>query len=376
MLSLRFETTEHNQNTNTMKKHLFLITALLLTTTMMTSCFKDRPDTSKEGLYVGIIGFNDELHSKTLKILNDQTKDDMKKFVDDLNMSAGTILYHAVNTAIDKIEAVTPPSDLVNVSVITFTDGLDQGSYVLNDNYSNNDDYLNALSMRIRNTYISDVPISAYSIGVRGNDVIDVNSFRRNLEKLSSSSDNVYEVESMSEVGDIFANIAQELYSQSSTYDVTLKLPAPNPGTLIRFTFDAVTDAAESTMYIEGTYSRQNNQGLLNEVQYVGLQPCGPVIYATSSGIFDEFTFVDLLTPEGNQVSTNSTKQWNYIPSSYTWQNNSEFTPSGNTVVKEEFKSALVMLVLDCSSSLSTDFQSVKNAARQFIETLNGNTHQ
>ena len=129
-------------------------------------------------------------------------------------------------------------------------------------------------------------------------------------------------------------------------------------------------------MYIEGTYSRQNNQGLLNEVQYVGLQPCGPVIYATSSGIFDEFTFVDLLTPEGNQVSTNSTKQWNYIPSSYTWQNNSEFTPSGNTVVKEEFKSALVMLVLDCSSSLSTDFQSVKNAARQFIETLNGNTHQ
>ena len=359
-----------------MKRNLFLVAALLLTSVAMTSCFKDKPDTSKEGLYVGIIGFNDELHTKTLKILNDQTKDEMKEYIDNLSMSNGTILYHAVNTALDKIETITPPNDLVNVSIVTFTDGLDQGSYVLNDNYNSNDEYLNAVNNRIKTTYISDVPISAYSIGVKGNDVIDINSFRRNLEKLSSNGENVFEVESMSEVGDIFANIAQDLYNQSSTYDVTLKLPAQNPGTLIRFTFDNVTDANESTMYIEGTYSRQNGNGLLNEVQYVGLQDCGPVIYATSSGIFDEFTFVNLLTLEGDQVPSTLTKQWNYIPSSQAWQNNSEFTPSGNTVVKEEFKSALIMLVLDCSSSLNNDFQSVKNAARQFIETLNGNMHQ
>lgn len=359
-----------------MKRNVILLAAMLLATVAMTNCNKDKPDTSQEGLYVGIMGFNDELHSKTLKILNDQTKDEMKEFIDNLSMSNGTILYHAVNTALDKIEEVTPPSDLINVSVITFTDGLDQGSYVLNDNYNSNDDYLNAVSNRIRTTYISDIPISAYTIGVKGSDVIDVNSFRRNLEKLSSEKDNVYEVESMAQVGNIFANIAQDLYNQSTTYDVTLKLPAQNPGTLIRFTFDNVADAAESTMYIEGTYSRQNNQGLLNEVQYVGLQNCGPVIYATSSGIFDEFTFVNLLTIDGEQVPATLAKQWYFIPSIETWQNNSEFTPSGNTVVNEEYKSALVMLVLDCSSSLSNDFQSVKNAARQFIETLNGNTHQ
>ncbi|MBR3711048.1 MAG: hypothetical protein IKM99_08820 [Bacteroidales bacterium] len=359
-----------------MKRNVILMAALLLTSVAMTSCFKDKPDTSQEGLYVGIIGFNDELHTKTLKILNDQTKDEMKEYIDNLSMSNGTILYHAVNTALDKIESITPPADLINVSVITFTDGLDQGSYVLNDNYNSNDDYLNAVSNRIKSTYISDIPVSAYTIGVKGSDVVDINSFRRNLEKLSSNEENVYEVESMSQVGTIFADIAQDLYNQSSSYDVTLKLPAQNPGTLIRFTFDNVEDATQSTMYIEGTYSRQNNKGLLNEVTYVGLQDCGPVIYATSSGIFDEFTFVNLLTPDGEQVPATLTKQWNYIPSSNAWQNNSEFTPSGNTVVKEEFKSALVMLVLDCSSSLSNDFQSVKNAARQFIETLNGNTHQ
>lgn len=349
---------------------------LLGLATMFISCGKDKPDTSKEGLYVGIIGFNDELHTKTLKILNDETQEEMKTFIDNLSMNNGTILYHAVNNALDKITSITPPEDLINVSIITFTDGLDQGSYVLNDNYSSNSDYLNAVSQRIRTTLINDVPISAYTIGVKGSDVMDVATFRSNLEKLSSNQDYVYEVESMAQVGNIFSNIAQELYNQSSTYDVTLRLPAQNPGTLIRFTFDSVTDAAESTKFIEAVYSRQDNTGVLNEVTYEGLQDCGPVIYAKSSGIFDEFTFVNLLTPEGEQVSTTSTRQWNWVESNQVWQNNSEFTPSGNTVTKEEFKSALVMLVLDCSSSLSSDFQSVKNAARQFIETLNGSTHQ
>lgn len=350
--------------------------ALLLTSTMLTSCFKEKPDTSKEGLYVGIIGFNDELHTKTLKILNDATKDEMKEFINGLSMSNGTILYHAVNTALDKIESITPPSDLVNVSVITFTDGLDQGSYVLNDNYSSGEAYLNAVNNRIKTMTVGDMPISAYAIGVRGSDVNDPVIFRRNLDKLSSSIDNVYEVENMTEVGGIFANIAQDLYNQSSTYDVALKLPAQEPGTRIRFTFDNVNDATESTMYIQGTYTRENNQGILYEIEYVGLQDCGTPIYATSSGIFDEFTFVNLLTPEGEQVPATLTKQWNWVQSTESWQNNSEFTPSGNTVVKEEFKSALVMLVLDCSSSLNNDFQSVKNAAIQFIQTLNGNTHQ
>ena len=351
---------------------------LLGLATMFISCGKDKPDTSKEGLYVGIIGFNDELHTKTLKILNDETQEEMKTFIDNLSMSNGTILYHAVNNALDKITSITPPEDLINVSIITFTDGLDQGSYVLNDNYSDNDDYLDAVSQRIRTTLINDVPISAYTIGVKGSDFQDYDGedFRHNLEKLSSSQDYVYEVESMTQVGNIFANIAQELYNLSSTYDVTLKLPAQKPGTLIRFTFDSVTDAAESTMFIEAVYSRQDNTGVLNEVTYEGLQDCGPVIYAKSSGIFDEFTFVNLLTPEGEQVSTTSTRQWNWVESNQVWRNNSEFTHSGNTETKEEFKSALIMLVLDCSSSLGNDFQSVKNAARQFIETLNRNTHQ
>ncbi len=363
-----------------MKRNLIVMAALLLgMTTCLTSCFKDKPDTSKEGLYVGIIGFNSELNTKTMKLLNDANKQDMIDFVNGLSMASGTALYHAVNTALDKIEAVTPPQDLINVSVVTFTDGLDLGSYRLNDNYSSEEAYLEAVHNRIHTLKVGEqqVPISAYTIGVRGSDVTDVAEFQQNLIKLSSDNDNVYEVGNMSEVGNIFSQIAQNLYSQSYQYNVTLKTPAPNPGTMIRFTFDNVEKAEDSQQYIEAMYTVENNQGILYEINYVGLQCDNELaVYATSEGMFDNFAFNNLYTTEGQEVQTTFTKQWRWIPSTETWQINSEFSPSGNTDKIEEFRSAIVMLVLDCSSSLNNDFQSVKNAAIQFIQTLNGNTYQ
>lgn len=363
-----------------MRRHLLHIAVLALASTLLCSCGKDKPDTSKQGLYVGIIGFNSEITSNTLTLLNSSSKGDMERFINNLTMEDGTILYHAVNNALDKIEAVTPPEDLLNVSIITFTDGLDQGSYMLNDNFSSGEAYLNAVSSRIRSSHIGEnmVPISAYSIGVRGEGVNET-SFRQSLEKLSSNPhENVFLVDNMSQVGQIFGNIAQNLHQQSSSWDVTLKTPAPEHHTRIRFTFDNVADASESQRYIEGMFLNNQVDGscLFSNITYVGLQDCGSIIYPTTEGIFVYFTFSNLFTTNGDQVYTSNTKQWNWSPDDQTWVNNAEFTPSGNVVTHEEFKSAIIMLVLDCSSSLGNDFQSVKSAACQFIETLNGNTPQ
>lgn len=361
-----------------MKRHLFLIAALLMTTTLMTSCSSDKPDTSQQGLYVGVLGFNSSITSNQLTLLNSSNKEEIKNFINNLTMEDGTILYHAVNTALDKIETITPPQDLINVSIITFTDGLDQGSYMLNPNYNSGAEYLEAVSTRIRTTSIGEnaVPVSAYSIGVRGEGVNEI-TFLNSLKKLSSDPiHNVYLVDNMSEVGQTFGDIAQNLYHQSSSWDVTLKTPAPENNTRIRFTFDNVDNAYFSQRYIEGVFLNQNGTCLFNNISYVGLENCGNVIYPTSEGIFFYFTFNDLYTLDGEQVYTSNTKQWNFDPLTLSWVNNNEFTPSGNVVTHEEFKSAMIMLVLDCSSSLGADFQSVKSAACQFIETLNGNTHQ
>lgn len=364
-----------------MKRRFLAVAAIMLTFGMFfcTSCKKPHlapNETPEEGLYLGIVGFNDQLYTLPMSLLNQNTKFGFETFVDDLSMENGTILYHAVNTAIDNLTNAVIPEDLINVSVVTFTDGLDQGSYLMS-NYSSGSEYLSAVNHRIKNEKVGGMNIAAYSIGVRGSDVSDVNTFRTNLEQLSSDPEhNVFEVTSMSEAGEHFAEIARQLYNQSTYYNVTLKMPAQEPGDVIRFTFDDVENAQSSNCYIEGTYSRMNGNslGVLNNVEYVGLDCMnGSTVSATSQGIFDLFSFRNLLLPNGEQVPMDHVKQWKYIPTIEQWQNNSEFTQTDNTEVVEEYRSALIVLVLDCSSSLSSDFANMKSAANQFIETLSGN---
>ena len=362
-----------------MRKHILSVAVLALAVMLTTfsSCRKPKAEDNtpaKEGLYLGIVGFNSDLYTMPLGLLNQDTKREFVNFVDGLAMQNGTILYHAVNTGLNSLAAAKIPENLINVSVVTFTDGLDQGSYILS-NYNSGSEYLAAVNSRINNELIGGTNISAYSIGVRGSDVADVESFRNNLNKLSSDpAHNVFEVSNMSEASEKFAQIAQQLYNQSTFYNVTLKLPAQEPNTKLRFTFDNVSEATASQCYIEGTYIRTNGKGQLTDIRYVGLEcMSGVAVTASSEGIFDVFAFQNLTDTEGNQISTDYVKQWNWLESTTQWQYNSEFTPSGNTEVVNEYKSAMIMLVLDCSSSLGSDFVNMKTAANGFIETLSGN---
>ena len=362
-----------------MKKHFVSVLALTLAVVLTTfsSCRKPKAEDNtpaQEGLYLGIVGFNDQLYTMPLGLLNQDTKHTFENFVDGLSMQNGTILYHAVNTGLTSLSKAKVPENLINVSVVTFTDGLDQGSYILGG-YNTGAEYLNSVNTRIMNELVGGTNISAYSIGVRGSDVTDLESFRNNLKKLSSDPiHNVFEVNDMNEASEKFALIAQQLYNQSTFYNVTLKLPAQEPNTKIRFTFDNVTDAADSQCYIEGIYIRSNGFGQLTNIVYNGLESMsGVTVTASSAGIFDLFTFQNLTDLNGFQMTTDYVKQWNWVEPSSQWQYNSEFTPSGNTQVVDEYKSAMIMLVLDCSSSLGSDFTTMKTAANSFIETLSGN---
>lgn len=362
-----------------MKRHFLPVAAIMLalTTSTFTSCKKTPIDNTPapEGLYLGVVGFNSELYTMPLGLLNQSTKHSFENFVDNLAMQNGTILYHAVNTGLNSLASSKIPENLINVSVVTFTDGIDQGSYVLNDDFSSGNEYLNAVSNRIRNELIGGTNISAYSIGVRGSDVTDVTTFQNNLRKLSSDPEhNVFEVSNMTEASEKFAEIAQQLYNQSTFYNVTLKLPAQEPNTKIRFTFDNVNEAESSDIYLEGTYIRNNGNGQLTNIVYHGLEcVSGTTVTASSQGIFDVFAFRNLTDLQGVQMTTDYVKQWNWIATADQWQYNSEFTPAGNSETVDEYKSAMIMLVLDCSNSLGNDFVTVKTAANSFIETLSGN---
>ena len=263
------------------------------------------------------------------------------------------------------------PEDLVNVSVITFTDGLDQGSIMLNTKYTTNSAYLSAVNSRIKSEKVKGIPITAYSIGLRGNDVTDVAQFQANLKSLASSDANAIEVSDISEVNAKFNEIANDVYNESSSSTVGLTIPGQSDGTRIRFTFDDVSSATSSSMYIEGVFRLSDRT--LTDVKYVGLSSeSGSKIVGVQSGIYVTFTFEGLKSMTSYSINASYIDQWSYITSSSKWQINSEFTPDNNTTVTVSRKTALIMLVLDCSSSLGSQFSTVKTQATNFISKLAG----
>ena len=329
----------------------------------------------QEGMYVGILGFNNALYPYSFDILTSSNLYAHQNFVSNLTMANGTILYHAVYTSLDNIVNAPVPEKLENVSIVTFTDGLDIGSWRMNSNYPSEALYLAAVNKQIHRTYIDGIKLDAYSIGVKGSDVTDEVRFENDLHQLASDSANVFSVSNMDEVNARFREIAAKIYNTKVNYAMTIKLPAPDPGSIIRFTFDNVTDANNSIYYIEGTYDYDfgANIGILKDVIYSGVKCSnGSTWTSVPDGIFDIFTIHNIATNLGERVSTSYMHQWSYIPTTNSWQINSEFDPSSNSSSSEERTSALVMLVLDCSSSLGSDFSQMQSAANNFLRILAG----
>ena len=321
------------------------------------------------GLYLGVTGFNQALYNYPIQLLDSETQSGFNNFINGLTAKNGTVLYYSVDEAISTLQSRRFPDDLFNVAIVTFTDGLDKGSMMLNSNYESDEEYLSAVNSRIVNEKVSSQEISAYSIGIRGDDVSDVAKFNANLQQLASSPSNAFEVSSMNEVNTKFKEIAKQLKEQSFIQTISLNIPGEANGTKIRFTFDNVTNAANSKLYIEGTFNLKNKT--LEGVTYYGLtSTSGTTVQGTVDGIFVSFTFEGITTDSKQTVSRDYINEWTYISSTEAWQINSEFDRDQNTDIIVEEKSAAIMLVLDCSSSLGDQFSTMQNSAKSFINTL------
>ncbi len=325
--------------------------------------------TIENGLYMGIIGFNQSLTTKDIALLNSDTETEFTDFVDGLTTQSGTLLYYAVDEAINKLTTTALPEELVNVSIVTFTDGLDQGSLMMNSSYNDNAAYLAAINDRIESVRVQNQPITAYSIGLKGNDVSDDEQFMANLQNFASAPENATEVSSMDEAYTQFRKIAEQLNNVNTSQTFSLTIPGQSNGTKIRFTFDNVTDASQSQLYIEGVFSLGDRS--LKEITYHGLTcGSGDVVVGEQEGIFVTFTFTDMQNTSEKLIPTNDIKQWSYITTTAQWQINSEFTPENNTQMEVIRKNAVIMLVLDCSSSLGTQFATMQTYAQSFIRKI------
>lgn len=322
------------------------------------------------GVYLGIMGFNQQLYPYPIYELTEGRKTALDNFIDGLNMMNGTLLYYSVEQALNTMQSTLLPDNISTAAIVTFTDGLDQGSMMMTDDYSNNTEYLNALNSRIMNDSVSGQPITAYSIGLRGNDVADEGMFSDNLMKLASADSNAKEVASMEEVKEKFKEIAEQLSRSNYIQTINLTIPGQSSGTRVRFTFDNVPDAVNSSLYIEGTFNISTFA--LEGVVYEGLvSTSGTEVKATNvDGIFVSFTFEGVQTDDNTLIDSQFIDEWTYVPSADKWQVNSEFDKTEDSDIITERNSAVIMLVLDCSSSLGEDFETVKSSAKDFINTL------
>ncbi|MCM1300851.1 MAG: VWA domain-containing protein [Alistipes senegalensis] len=333
--------------------------------------YNDFSSYDETGLFVGITGFNSDLEHYYVHILDKYTSSGFEQFIQTLETNNGTLLYYAVDNTISQLAKSKFPDDLKNVSIITFTDGLDQGSSAKNTNYQSASAYLEAIQKRIRSTKINGLNINAYSIGLKGQDVKDEVQFKSNLKGLASSDENSMEVASIDEVNDKFMQLAASLYNKNTNQALTLTIPQPYNNTKIRFTFDIETDnAANSACYIEGVF----RDGSLTQAQYKGISSSsGNIIKGESYGSINiSFTFDNLAFEAGNELTISRIKQWEWVENSSLWQVNSEFDPNKSTETIVEMQSAVIILLLDCSSSLGSDFEKVKQTAQNFIKALSG----
>ena len=352
---------------------------------------------TEEGIYLGIIGFNNDLHIKEISRLTRSNMSEFNDFIDGLESENLTALYYADYKALEMMRdfPVTPELKLQNVAMVTFTDGLDNQSLTFDEfnpgNYESQAEYRNALhKMIIDENGIHGRKVEAYTIGLKGKDVTDNAAFEETLTKLASNCDEddedckyVFQVSEMNEAMDSFAVIADKLYSVSTSINMGVYIPGGyDNGQVIRYTFDDATAAMSSSLYIEGTFRRADGEKILENIIYKGFKKGDTKIVSSSKGPHGElyFQFDNLKYSDGSTVPEdvikNKSRLWKQT-STGGWDGETEIDMAELPPSVDEHKSsALIMLVLDSTTSLGGDFAMMKQAGKDFVTTLVKGTTQ
>jgi uncharacterized repeat protein (TIGR02543 family) len=355
----------------------------------------------EEGVYIGLISFAGDATDLTggfPLLLDSAGMDSLTATLDSgytQSSQAGTALFYGVHKALANLKTITRyPEKLDSVNVITFTDGLDNGSAgrsarnpIEDKTFDTEDAYASYVDGEIDSRTIDGKPITAYSVGVRGTDVTDVATFQSNLTKIASSGKN-HELNDFSSLEATFTAIADGLQVVESNTTFNMKTALLSTGTKVRMTFDVSgtnsSDAESSEKYIEGTITRTGTEAAMSytfdNITYHGglssTQGQGPITGAiTDSEVTFAFTDIRGYTPATEEYLV---KQWLMSSSSTAWQGNSEYSVSGatNTTVVER-RSAIIYLVLDSSTSLnSSQIWQIRSAVNGFINSLYNKLNQ
>ena len=304
-------------------------------------------------------------------------RSEFNDFIDGrLYSQQGRLLYYSVDNALDMLNKAKYPQNLQNVAIVTVTKGLDQGSLMMTDKYDTEAEYAQALSDRIADQRVYGHAIKAYTVGLLNPTIKDEEQFRANLYALASDSTKAMEVNNVSEVIASFQDIADDLVAHNMSENLTLVFPGVGTGTRIRFTLDDVNEetVADSKIYIEGTFSLKTRS--LTDITYHGMTcNAGDSVAASSvDGMFVSLLFNGIQLYNDERINKDMIQEWYWVDSQEDWALSTEFSTYRIPEVESTYSSALVMLLLDCSSVLEDSFGELKHAAKTFIERMENYT--
>ncbi|MDE6325247.1 MAG: hypothetical protein K2M02_03655 [Duncaniella sp.] len=329
-------------------------------------------ENGSHGVFLGIMAFNGNIEELSIGALDNESEHVYKSFIENLNPKIGTLLYYTVDKAIDKMTEFKFPTNLSNAVLITFTDGLDQGSLAYSPEHRTSENYAAYLSHKISSTYVQGLELTSYCIGLKGEDVMDDELFHANLTSLATAPENAMTVSGMSGVRDRLGEVVKDLTKTSTSRILTISVPQLSDGARIRFTLDGTSGNPElSERWIEGCYSIDTNT--FSDVEYYGLtSSSGNEVKAERDGIFLKFTFLDCRDSNGNllDVIPDDIDQWSFVKSSGKWQHNVEINRDEQIKIEETHSSVGLMFAVDCSSSLGDKFPELQAAVISFVDSL------
>ncbi|MDR2510220.1 MAG: SPOR domain-containing protein [Spirochaetaceae bacterium] len=343
-----------------------------------------------EGIYMGLAFFSNKVDTPPALIALDPAG--RREIIERLNVNYnaartnGTALFYAEHIALESLFKLERqgrlPPNIDSVNVITFTDGLDTSSTDVALPPPSSDvsfagkqtnSYMNYISQQLKTRRVGGKKLNAWAIGIPGRDVTNDAEFTRTLEAVASSPANVAYLNDLAQIEGQLMTIADRLNIWTPVVKLTFTTPAYSVGTIVRITLDDyISSAGESGRYFEGRIAYDDNAN--RNYMLSGLTGKGVTIPArmpiegkrTPKGIEYTITLNDA-------VDENTLMQWYRQPGSNggVWQLNSEFDKSKISDFTSSRKSALIYLVLDCSSSLDNyQIVEIRTSITRFIDRL------
>lgn len=368
-----------------MKRIAFLMFAIISLGAVMTGCKDPEPDPTpspydqeltKDGIYLSIYAFNNGIVSKMdYTLIDNQSADLIQNWIRNLqNNEDATALLYTIDSSLNSLNRTKFPNSLSSLHMVNFTDGIDNASVYFSNSqwgthYANRNEYQTALKNRLRNGTFHGHSISAFGIGVQSAS-IDPIVFNSTIQDISSSDDKARVLANFASVNHEFEQIANSISSTTTVTDVTLSFTCGGSDR-IAFVFDGASSPELSACKIEATLNANNT---LSDIEYTGLTSSSAATITGQhvNGSIFSFTFKNLKTLDNEVPSTYDVRLFKQSLGlgGVTYAQDVEFNPQSQTYTQTQTKTAGIILVLDVSSSLGSNFVNVQEAACNFVQIL------